>query len=233
MRESKIQQLSEADRKKLHAGEYVEEYLKKPMIRVERLIPFFELKPVDSVIDCGCGIGMLAQLISKKISRYVGIDFSEEFVNAASNMALQQGVGNVSFICTDIVDYCQLHPNAFDKAFTLDFSEHIYDEEFIRIYTSIHGSLKRNGTLFIHTPDGDYFLEKMKKIGILRQFPQHVAVRNSKSNVQLLQQSGFVDIEVKHIPHYVNPLKQFHFLSHLPVFGKFFAARLLIVCRKH
>ena len=47
----------------------------------------------------------------------------------------------------------------FDKAFSLDFTEHIYDEEFLNIFKSIKQTIKKNDELYIHTTNGNYFLE--------------------------------------------------------------------------
>lgn len=218
--------------KDLHGGHYVEEYLQKPISRVARLLPFFDLKPNDVVADFACGTAMLLEVIGDKVSQYVGIDFSEDFIAAAVRRATQMGIRNATFECTGIVDYCQLHPEKFDKAFTLDFSEHIYDEMFLEIYRAIHRSLKPGGVLYLHTPNGDYLIEIAKKVGILEQFPQHVAVRNADWNRRLLDSVGFRSVRMRFISHYVAPLKQFHALSYLPFLGKYFQARLFVECIK-
>ena len=103
------------------------------------------------------------------------------------------------------------------------------DNDFLEIYYSIKKSLKEGGQLYIHTPNGDYFLEILKKLGVIKQITGHVGVRNFRQYKDLLTSIGFTELKVEYIPHY-NILGLFHFLSYIPIFGKFFRARLLIVC---
>ena len=75
------------------------------------------------------------------------------------------GSATATFHCTDIVAFCARHPNHFDAAFALDFSEHIYDDQFLRIFRAIHGSLKPGGSLYLHTPNAEYFMERLRSAG--------------------------------------------------------------------
>ena len=50
----------------------------------------------------------------------------------------------------------------FDLGFAMDFSEHVYDKQWIEILKSIRKSMKPDGKLYLHTPNFDFFLEKMK-----------------------------------------------------------------------
>jgi cyclopropane fatty-acyl-phospholipid synthase-like methyltransferase len=218
--------------KDIYQGDYVREYLKKPIKRIRNLLRHFDLNKTDVVADFGCGTAMLMELISSEIHHYYGVDFSEEFIEAAKKRTRELGINNATFECSDIVKFCERKKDFFDKAFTLDFSEHVYDEDFHAIYSSIHDSLKPGGKLYIHTPNGDYFIEILKKHGIMKQFEGHVAVRNSGKYIRLLNSIGFKYVDVKFLSHYVAPLSFLHFLSYIPLAGRFFKARLLIECEK-
>ena len=215
-----------------YKGSYVEKLGKQPVSRLRRLLPYFELKDSDIVADFGCGDGLLLSLIYSRVRRYVGIDFSEDFIAAANKRYSQAQIHNATFQRADIIAFCSQNNNTFDKAFTMDFSEHIYDDMFLSVYSAIFNSLKDNGKLYLHTPNGNYLLEILKNRGVLKQFPQHVAVRNAEENTLLLRQAGFSHVAVHFLPHYVRPLSYLHFLSYIPLIGRYFQARLLIVCSK-
>lgn len=61
----------------------------------------------------------------------------------------------------------------------------------------------------------------------MRQFPEHIAVRTGEQHRALLARCGFDSVTVKTIAHY-KLLKHAHPLSHLPLVGPLFAARLWI-----
>src|SRR5258707_976922 len=98
---------------------------------MRRMLPLFDLSRDDAVADFGCGNGVLLELVSPIVREYTGVDFSEEFVRAAERRRDALGIRNGTFHCGDIVSFCDEHPNRFDAAFALDFSEHIYDEQFL------------------------------------------------------------------------------------------------------
>lgn len=217
--------------RRLHSGEYVERYVQKPLTRVERLVPLLALKPTDVIADFGCGDGMLAQLVCDQVVAYHGVDFSQDFINAAHERARMAGLSNASFHCADIVDFCSAHPAAFDVATALDFSEHINNEMFRKTFSAIHGGLKPGGRLHLHTPNLNFFLERAKHIGLIPQFPEHIAVRDMRQNIELLVDCGFerAKISGRVLPHY-NVLKIVDPLRHLPLVGGLFEARLFITC---
>jgi cyclopropane fatty-acyl-phospholipid synthase-like methyltransferase len=218
--------------KKYYNKEYVNMLTKQTITKNKRLLKYIKFEKSDFVADYACGDGSFATLISQKIYRYVGVDFSEDFIDYAKLYSGTQRTNNITFICNEIITFCDSYSNSFDKAFALDFTEHICDKDYVSILKAIRETLKKDGLLYIHTPNGDYILEKLKKWGIMKQFPEHVAVRNDLENNALLNEIGFNKIEIKYISHYIFFLKVFHFLSYIPIIGKYFRARLLIICYK-
>jgi 2-polyprenyl-3-methyl-5-hydroxy-6-metoxy-1,4-benzoquinol methylase len=213
----------------LHSGAYVERYMAKPISRVSNLVAKMGLTPQNRIADFACGNGMLLQAIGDAFASYDGIDFSPDFVDAAEEWAKKTGRKRYRFHCCNIRDFCANNPQRFDVATTLDFSEHIEDPLAIEIFAAIRRSLMPGGRLFLHTPNLGFFLERAKQIGIIPQFPEHVAVRNGRQTKKLLEGAGFDPgtIAVSHVPHY-NLLKALHPLSKLPLIGDAFAARLWI-----
>ena len=66
---------------------------------------------------------------------------------------------------------------------------------------------------------------------LLKQFPEHIAVRTMEANAALLEQAGLQIVQARRLPHY-NWLSILHPLSFLPVAGDCFAARLFIEAAK-
>jgi 2-polyprenyl-6-hydroxyphenyl methylase/3-demethylubiquinone-9 3-methyltransferase len=211
---------------------YVDIYDPHAAQRIRRMLPFFDLQGHDVVADFGCGNGVLLELISNRVREYVGVDFSEEFVRAAERRRDARGIRNGTFHCTEMVAFCGRHPNHFDAAFALDFSEHVYDDQFERIFSAIHASLKPGGALYLHTPNAEYFMERLKERGILTQVEGHIGVRNAPEHKRLLARCGFRDVEIRFLPHYLTMASKLHALGFLPVVGRYFRARLLVTARK-
>lgn len=216
----------------LHSGVYVENYERKPLSRLERLVPLMHLEKQDLVADFACGNAMLLPLIHDKVAQYHGIDFSPDFIASARRRADANHITNCNFYCEDISSFCDQHRGMFDVATAFDFSEHIDDDDFIRFFGAIRTSLRVGGRLYLHTPNLSFLMERCKDHGIIPQFPEHIAVRNATENLALLARAGFTyhNISVHRIAHY-NALKVLHPLRHIPLIGDMFAARLFIECR--
>ena len=211
---------------------YVDQYDPHAVQRIRRMLPFFELSGRETVADFGCGNGVLLEIVGPHVREYVGVDFSEAFVRAAERRRDERGVRNGTFHCADIVEFCATHPNEFDAGFALDFSEHIYDDQFVRIFSAIHGALKPGAPLYLHTPNAEYFMERLKERGILTQVEGHVGVRDAETHRVLLAQCGLADVSVRYLAHYLYIASTLHGLGALPLVGRLFRARLFLTCRK-
>jgi 2-polyprenyl-6-hydroxyphenyl methylase/3-demethylubiquinone-9 3-methyltransferase len=227
-----VDRLSEEQLRAIYDQSYVDQYDPHAVQRMRRMLPFFELSGPEVVADFGCGNGVLVELIAPHVHEYVGVDFSEEFVRAAERRRDAHGIQNATFHCSDIVAFCAQHPSRFDAGFALDFSEHIYDDQFLRIFRAIHGALKPGATLFLHTPNGEYFIERLRQRGILKRIEGHVAVRDEEEHRALLAQCGFASVHVRSLAHYLKLASAFHRLGTLPLVGRYFRARLFLTCRK-
>lgn len=221
------------DRIRVHSGAYVDMYERKPIYRVARLVPKLRLKPDEDLVDIACGNAMLLPLIHDDVRSYQGVDFSPDFIDVARRRAAEYGITNCAFYCEDVVEFCNARKAQFDVATALDFSEHIDDAEFVSIFKSVCESLRMGGRLYLHTPNLDFVLERLKDKGILRQFPEHIAVRSASQLIDLLEQCGFErrNIALEVLPHY-NVMRFLHPFRHLPFIGRLFAARLFIECRR-
>ncbi len=221
---------SQAELKALHGEDYVNSF-RTSTYRLDRLLPYIDLPPNSSIVDYGCGNGMLMQLLSEKVKSYTGVDFSAPFIVAANHKKQSFGIQNAEFHCADIHDFAKANHEKFDAAFAMDFSEHVYDEDWLRILISMRQTLKPGGALYLHTPNGEFIIEIMKQHNfILKQFPEHIAVRDVEQNERLVKEAGF-NVTTRLMPHY-NILKYLHPLSYLPAIGKYFKARIFMKAEK-
>jgi 2-polyprenyl-6-hydroxyphenyl methylase/3-demethylubiquinone-9 3-methyltransferase len=221
---------SDQELRAIYGQSYVDQYDPHAVQRMRRMLPLFDLAPDAVVADFGCGNGVLLELIAPMVREYVGVDFSEEFVRAAERRRDAAGIRNGSFLCGDIVAFCEGNPRRFDAAFAFDFSEHVYDDQFVRIFRAIHGSLKPGAPLYVHTPNAEYFMERLKEQGILTQVEGHVGVRDAGRHQVLFRECGFTDVRVTYLAHYLYVASLFHWLGRLPIVGRFFRARLFLTC---
>jgi 2-polyprenyl-3-methyl-5-hydroxy-6-metoxy-1,4-benzoquinol methylase len=216
---------------------YDEEYVTKfeadqSPERLRRLLPLMDLGAKNIVADFACGNGMLMELVAPMVQEYVGVDFSQRFIEAANRKRDRLAIRNASFVCARIEDFCTQYPEHFDTCLVMDASEHIPDGEWISILTGIRFSMKSKGKLYVHTPNADFFLEIMKsKNFLVKQFREHVAVRTASRNAELLYEAGFSEVETSLLPHY-NFLKYLHPLSFFPGVGKYFKARIFLSAEK-
>jgi len=212
----------------MHGGHYAQEYESKPLSRLRRLVPLFQLSGNEDVVDFACGNAMLLELIHARVRRYVGVDFSEDMLQLASARAERLGIKHCAFFPEDILAFARRQAGQFDVAFAMDFSEHVYDDQWLELLRAMRATLRPGGRLYLHTPNGEYFLEILKERGVLAQFPQHVAVRGPSHNRRLLEAAGFERVETRPLSHYEVRQKPFAALAWLPWVGRYFRARLFM-----
>lgn len=225
--------LDEKTRLSLHSGSYVQVLENIPISRLVRLLPFMPLKQGDHLVDLACGPGALSHLIHDIVGSYDGVDFSPEFIASARTAAQRMGIRNARFHCEDVTSYCNRHPLSAHVITAFDFSEHIYDEDFLRIFSAAYTALRPGGRLFLYTPNLDFFYERMKDAGLAKQFPQHVAVRTERQYRALLERCAFIPERIAcAFPSHYNVFRFLHPLSSLPSLGKWFRAKLFFTCVK-
>ncbi|MDD5267453.1 MAG: class I SAM-dependent methyltransferase [Methylococcales bacterium] len=214
--------------REMHGTEYVNTYEKKPLNRLIRLRKFFDLTKESIIVDFACGNAMLLEVLHDCIKEYHGVDFSTEMIASAKKRSEKLSFFNSYFYEDDINIFSNKNISRFDAAFAMDFSEHVLDDEWVKILSSIKKTLKLKGVLYLHTPNGEYFIEILKNKGILKQFPQHVAVRGAEHNLKLLIDAGFKIVKIDYLSHYEWRQKPFALLGVIPFIGKYFKARLFI-----
>lgn len=212
-----------------YGNDYVKRYREKEGEgRLERLLVLIDLRKSDSVLDVGCGNGFLADLLKEKIKFYTGIDTSNAFINEARKNVKKN---NFVFYCESSRKHLE-RKIKYDKIFLMDVSEHMTDKIFLDVLSDIKVMLKREGKVYLHTPNKMYFLELLKQVGVLKQTFGHIAVRSAHDYINLLNKAGY-GVEVVYLNHYLGLLSWFSFLKRIPFIGYIFNARLFMTVWKN
>lgn len=101
-----------------------------------------------TVLDVGCGGGLLAEAMALKGARVTGIDASESLISAATLHA-RQGEVNINYLCTTAEEFSGQHAAAFDVITCMELLEHVPDVP--SLLSACAGMLKPGGHLFLST----------------------------------------------------------------------------------
>lgn len=200
--------------------------------RIENIIRELDLDKSDRVCEFGCGTGDVIFAISNLVDYCLGIDFSADAIKMADDARKERQKSCVEFACGDITTICTMekYHRKFTKVLMMDVTEHIDDGVFSEFLRAAKKILKKQGVIYIHTPNKDSILEIMKDNNfILKQLPGHIAVRNARQYQHILNKEGIQVTSVKYLPHY-NKLVGLidRLFMNLPGLGRYFRSRLLI-----
>lgn len=201
--------------------------------RIQQIIQRIDFSPGDSVCEFGAGLGHVLFAIQDRIAYGFGVDFSSYAVEEARKYGATHKINHIDFSCADIVDLPsdKRYKHRFDKILMMDVTEHIEDDLLADFLASALTLLKPGGHVIIHTPNAEYFLEILKNKGIfMQQLPGHIAVRSLAHYKTLLEAAGFAMESTRYLPHYRLPMRLVDAaLMHLPLLGRLFRSRLLLV----
>jgi len=105
-------------------------------------------KPIDIIVDWGCGNLRIGRVLSKECKQYTGVDISPIVLDAANAKASEYSLVNVSLILASEFD----KENYCDLAICFQVVQHnTYDEQ-IKTIRKIKKALKPGGWACIHLP---------------------------------------------------------------------------------
>ncbi|HCY77913.1 MAG TPA: hypothetical protein DHV28_18560 [Ignavibacteriales bacterium] len=172
---------------------FKQHYIKDGFISKKSEYDYFRLKflPLirgyntnSSILDLGCGQGILMDFLRKSgYTNLQGIDISEEQIAIAKKSILNVKVSDAFAFLNG--------SQKFDIIFALDFVEHFYKDELIRLVEIIFDHIAPGGCLVIRTPNGNAIYANKIIYGDLT----HLTIFNHSSLSQLLNLYGFDRIE--------------------------------------
>lgn len=107
------------------------------------------LKSSDTVLDFGCGTGLVSNKISENVRKVDAIDFSSKIIEVAKTKAEKRKIQNIEYSQTTVFDN-KLKPASYDVILCF-YTLHLLDNQQEIMY-KIHELLKQDGILISVTP---------------------------------------------------------------------------------
>lgn len=175
--------------------------LNKRHFNILRLLINSGLKTHHDILEIGCGIGTLTQLLGSHLKNgtIIAIDISPESIEIAKNSIKK--LKNVELIAEDITTY-DFGNRRFDVAILPDVLEHIPFELHFNLFKKISEILKNDGFVFIHIPNPHYLdwctKHKPELLQIIDQaiFPETL-IKNVSPNGFYIQELKTYSIWIK------------------------------------
>ncbi|MBK9373510.1 MAG: methyltransferase domain-containing protein [Holophagales bacterium] len=186
--------------------------------------------PADLVLELGSARGDVTFLLARHAREVVGVDAAPEAIAMAEAARARLGIANVRWLEADVADLAPVADGSVDAVAAIDLVEHIDDPTLAAMLCECRRVLRPGGRLGIYTPDRAHYVERMKAHDfVLKQFPQHIAVRRVAAYRRFLAEAGFaVDLETWSVSPF--PVVRWieKALSPLPLVGPTFRYRILI-----
>jgi len=111
------------------------------------------------LLDIGCGIGTFALVFAKKGYNAVGLDSSEESIEACESNKKRLEIPNAKFVRGTSIDGGVFDRESFDLIIAADIVEHLPDDILTSTLRNCHEWLKPGGHLIIHTFPTKYYYQ--------------------------------------------------------------------------
>jgi len=137
----------------------------------------------SSVLEIGCGIGVLTYLLSRKIKNGIieSVDLSEKSIDYASKHITQK---NISFSASNIFDFTPKNAR-FDFVTLFDVIEHVPLERHSELFLKISGWMHEKSILLINLPNPEYILfDQKNQPEVLQEMDQAVFLSDLSSAFQ-------------------------------------------------
>ena len=181
-------------------------------------------------MELGSARGDVTFLLARHAREVVGVDAAPAAIAMAEAARAELEIRNVRWLEADVADLAPVADGSVDAVAAIDLVEHVDDPTLAAMLRECRRVLKPGGRLGIYTPDRAHYVERMKAHDfVLKQFPQHIAVRRVAEYRRFLLEAGFaIDLETWSVSPF--PLVRWveKALSPLPLVGPTFRYRILI-----
>ena len=187
-------------------------------------------RPQDRVLELGSARGDITFFLARHAKEVVGLDASDDALELAERARAARGIANVSFEKGDVADLSMFGDGTFDAVAAIDLVEHIDDPTLAAMLRECRRVLKPDGRLGLYTPDRAHYVERLKSHDIiLKQFPQHIAVRRADAYRRFLGEAGLpIDLDTWSVSPFPAVRLLERALAPLPFVGATFRYRILL-----
>src|SRR5687767_1800095 len=187
-------------------------------------------RPDKTVLDLGSALGDVCFLLAAHVKEAIGVDASPRAIELARARASERGLANVRFVPGDVADLGAIPERSIDVAGAFDLLEHVDDETVRRMLRSLVRVLKPGGVFVAYTPNREHYVERLKAANfVLKQFPEHVAVRRPREIRRLFESAGW---RVRSLTYSPAPFPVVRWLERallpIPALGRLFRYRILL-----
>lgn len=184
----------------------------------------------DRLVELGSARGDICFLLAPHAGEVIGVDAAGEALAMAEDERKRRGLHNVRWVKSDVADLAAFESGSVDGVAAIDLVEHIDDPTLIAMLEECRRILKSGGRLGIYTPDRAHYVERLKAHDLLiKQFPQHIAVRFARQYRRLLLQAGFrLELDTYSVSPFPGVRWVERALATLPVLGETFRYRILM-----
>lgn len=130
-------------------------------IRTETIAEFIEEQHFENVLDMPCGNGFISLKNSRNFNKLTLVDFSENMIKLAKEIAQKETKTPTTFICGDIYE-TSFNNEAFDLIISLGILAHIDDVN--KFLTFIQTKVKKGGTIIIQNTNSNHFYSKLIRL---------------------------------------------------------------------
>ena len=203
---------------------------RKWLERDRDILELAEPSPDKTVLDLGSALGDVCFLLAPRVKEAIGVDASPRALELAQARARERGLANVRFVAGDVANLAGIRDASIDVAGAFDLLEHVDDETVRRMLRSLARVLKPAGVFVAYTPNREHYVERLKARNlVLKQFPEHIAVRRPREIRRLLEGEGWrlQSLRYSAVPFpFVRWIERA--LSRMPLVGPFFRYRILL-----
>jgi ubiquinone/menaquinone biosynthesis C-methylase UbiE len=186
--------------------------------------------PEKIALDLGSARGDVCFLLAPRVREAIGVDASPRALEIAEAERERRGLANVRFLRSDVASLDGVSDASIDVAGAFDLLEHVDDATVRQMLRALTRVLRPGGVLAAYTPNREHYVERLKAHDfVLKQFPEHIAVRRPREIRRLLEAEGWRVLEMTYSPA---PFPVVHWLEKLlcrvPGIGRLFRYRILL-----
>ncbi|MBT4430757.1 MAG: methyltransferase domain-containing protein [Nitrospinaceae bacterium] len=148
---------------------------------------------VRSFLDVGCGTGELVCNAAKRGINVIGVDFSQEMTDLATQKASDESIMKAKFVCSSIFDF-DLQRKSYDLISAIGFIEYISQDEMNIFFDLVADALISGGSFVVGSRNrlfnlvsmNDFTLQELEAGSIELLFKEAVRWANANDVKEVL-----------------------------------------------